>query len=183
MTMKFIALSGSTRRDSWNTRLLHAAAAAAPVGAEVAWAPDLATLPHFSEDIEAQALASGPVAAFVAAVHAADALLIATPEYNQSIPGALKNALDWLSRGAGADLIAGKPVGVAGATVGPWGTRLAQAHLRHVLGVVGLRVVGPSLFVAAAASRYDAETGHWDAALQARLQAWMAAVATAVRAA
>ena len=92
--MKLLALSGSTRRDSWNTRLLHAAAAAAPARAEVAWAPDLSALPHFGEDIEAQAFASGPVAAFVAAVHAADALLVATPEYNQSIPGTLKNALD-----------------------------------------------------------------------------------------
>ena len=89
--MKLLALSGSTRRDSWNTRLLHAAAAAAPARAEVAWAPDLSALPHFGEDIEAQAFASGPVAAFVAAVHAADALLVATPEYNQSIPGTLKN--------------------------------------------------------------------------------------------
>lgn len=177
--MKLLALSGSTRRDSWNTRLLHAAAAAAPARAEVAWAPDLSALPHFGEDLEAQAFASGPVAAFVAAVHAADALLVATPEYNQSIPGTLKNALDWLSRGADADRLAGKPVAVAGATVGPWGTRLAQAHLRHVLGVIGLRVVGPSLFVAGAASRWDAEAGRWDAALQARLQAWMDATVAA----
>ncbi|WP_238390213.1 NADPH-dependent FMN reductase [Pseudoxanthomonas daejeonensis] len=177
--MKLLALSGSTRRDSWNTRLLHAAAAAAPAGAEVARAPDLAALPHFSEDIEAEAFARGPVATFVAAVHAADVLLVATPEYNQSIPGTLKNALDWLSRGADADRLAGKPVAVAGATVGPWGTRLAQAHLRHVLGVIGLRVVGPGLFVAGAASRWEAETGRWDDALQVRLQAWLHEVAAA----
>lgn len=175
--MKLLVLSGSNRRDSWNIRLLRAAAAAAPARAEVAWAPELSAFPHFDEDIEAQAFSGGPVAAFVAAAHAADALLVATPEYNQSIPGTLKNALDWLSRDA--DHLAGKPVAVAGATVGPWGTRLAQAHLRHVLGVIGLRVVGPALFVANAASRWDAEAGRWDAALEARLQAWMDATVAA----
>lgn len=179
--MNLLALSGSSRRDGWNLRLLRAAAAAAPAGVALTLAPDLAGLPHFSEDLEPQAFADGPVARLVAAVHASDGLLIATPEYNQSLPGVLKNALDWLSRAPDATRLAGKPVAVAGATVGPWGTRLAQAHLRHVLGVLGLRVVGPALYVAAAASRYDPATDRWDDALHSRLQAWTQDVIAAMR--
>lgn len=89
-------------------------------------------------------------------MQAADGLLIATPEYNQSLPGVLKNVIDWLSRSDSAQGLAGKPVAVIGATTGPWGTRLAQAQLRQILiACQSLLLPGPALFVHAARGAFD----------------------------
>lgn len=181
--MRLVTLCGSTRRGSFNVRLLQAAADAAPDGLAIAHAPALDTLPHFSEDLEPDAWQTGPVAALAAAVRGGDGLLLATPEYNQSIPGVLKNALDWLSRHPGAPLLDGRPAALMGATVGPWGTRLAQAHLRHVLGTAGVAVFPRPLLVAMAPRHWLAgeggPPGSWDADLQARLRAWLEQLADA----
>src|SRR5690606_21767376 len=123
--MRLIALCGSTRRHSLNARLLDAASACAPPGLQIVHASPLATLPHLDEDTEEDAWREGPVAELARAVRASDGLLIATPEYNQSIPGVLKNALDWLSRHPQPGLLEGRRAALMGATVGPWGTRLA----------------------------------------------------------
>lgn len=170
--MRILAISGSSRRDSFNTRLLQAAADCMTGSATVQWAPPLVTLPYFNEDGEASLLQDAAVATFINAVADSDALMIATPEYNQSIPGVLKNALDWLSRAGPGVGLEHTPVAVMGATVGPWGTRLAQAHLRHVLGVIGMTLVGGPLYLAHAESRHEASGQQWDEPLQMQLKRW-----------
>jgi chromate reductase, NAD(P)H dehydrogenase (quinone) len=146
---RVLAIPGSLRAASFNRGLLHAAAEEAPAGMVIDVYDGLATIPLFDEDLE-QASGGGPesVALLRARVAAADGLLIATPEYNQSIPGVLKNAIDWLSRGAPDEVLAGKPIAVIGATAGPWGTRLAQSALRHTLyATESLVMPAPSMFV------------------------------------
>lgn len=155
-----LAIAGSLRRDSFNRRLLDAAAACAPEGMRVQRYDGLGELPMFDEDRESTALASGPVRALRDQVAAASALLIATPEYNQSIPGVLKNAIDWLSRPAPDEVLVGKPVALIGASAGRWGTRLAQAALRQVLfATESLVLTGPALYLANANTAFDAD-GH-----------------------
>ena len=152
-----LAISGSLRRDSWNRRLLVAASAIAPAHLRVELYDELAALPMFNEDDEDAAFLAGPVARLRARIAAADALLIATPEYNHSIPGVLKNALDWMSRPGARDVLVGKPVAVIGASSGRWGTRLAQAALRQVLNAT--EAVVPSsvaFYLGEAASAFDA---------------------------
>ena len=175
---RVLALAGSLRRASWNRHLLHAAALQAPAGMQVDVHDELAAVPLFDEDLEALDPA-GPagVQALRAAVAAADGVVIATPEYNQAIPGVLKNALDWLSRESPAgEVLAGKPVAVLGASSGPWGTRLAQASVRQVLHTCGALVMpAPSLFVARAAERFDAQGGLTDTATLQSLQSFLLA--------
>jgi chromate reductase len=151
-----LGISGSLRAGSFNRRLLELAAEVAPSEVAVTIEPALDALPLFDEDLE-RATGGGPaVHGLRARVRAADALLIATPEYNRSIPGGLKNAIDWLSRPGPDRVLAGKPVAVIGATTGPWGTRLAQSHLREVLAACEAQVVAtPALFVREAAARID----------------------------
>jgi chromate reductase len=153
-----LAIPGSLRRGSCNRMLLEAAAAHAPPGMALRLYDGLAAVSLFSEDVEAEATPAG-VRHLREHVAQADAVLIATPEYNQSIPGVLKNAIDWLSRGPEKVLI-GKPVAIAGATKGRWGTRLAQSHLRHVLYATEAVVMAqPSLFLAEAGRLFDS-AGH-----------------------
>jgi chromate reductase len=147
--MNVLAIPGSLRRDSRNRQLLQAAAACAPTGVSIHVHEHLASIPLFDEDVERAP--SGPPPAVVELrrrVDEADGLLIATPEYNQSIPGVLKNAIDWLSREAPHAVLAGKPVAVIGASGGRWGTRLAQSALRQVLFATESRVLpAPALYV------------------------------------
>jgi chromate reductase len=150
-----LALAGSLRRGSYNRLLLEAAAANAPPGMQLQVYEELASVPLFSEDVEAETVPVGAVQRLRERVSSADAVLIATPEYNQSIPGVLKNAIDWLSRPP-QEVLVGKPIAVIGASAGRWGTRLAQSHLRHVLyATEALVMPQPSLFVAGAASLFD----------------------------
>lgn len=167
---RVLCLPGSLRRDSWNRRLLLAAAAHAPDTLSLQLYDDLGDVPLFNEDIESGELAG--VEALRSAVAAADALLIATPEYNQSLPGVLKNALDWLSLdGPQGEVLHGKPIAVTGASSGPWGTRLAQTALRQVLHACGALVMPtPTLFVASAESRFHADGTLADEALAASLR-------------
>jgi chromate reductase len=145
--MRVLGISGSLRRASLNSALLRAAAERLPAGAELITFERLAAIPPYSEDAEA-----GPVPAAVAelrqAIRNADAVLIATPEYNHSLPGQLKNALDWASRPAGQSALNGKPAAAIGASKSMFGGVWAQAELRKVLGAMGGRVVEAELPVA-----------------------------------
>ena len=148
--LKVLGLAGSLRRNSLNKRLLMAAAACAPAHIEVELFDGLEEVPLFNEDIENDAIPG--VHSLWNAVAAADGMIIATPEYNQSLPGVTKNAIDWLSR-AQPDVLQGKPVGVLGATAGKWGTRLAQAGLRQPLVACGAWVMPePAIYLSQADS-------------------------------
>ncbi len=146
--MKVLAMPGSLRRGSYNRKLLVAAAACAPAGMSVDVVPHevLAAIPPFNQDVEALG-DPAPVVRLRDAVRAADGLLISTPEYNQSIPGVLKNLIDWLSRPRPDEVLIGKPAAVMGATTGPWGTRLAQGMVRQVLGSTECLVMPPGVAV------------------------------------
>lgn len=155
---RVLAIAGSLRRDSWNRRLLEAAAERAPAGMTVQVYRDLASIPVFDEDLERDN-GGGPEAIhrLRSEVIAADALLVATPEYNQSMPGALKNVIDWLSRPAPRPVLAGKPVAVIGASSGRWGTRLAQHAVRQALCATESRVMpAPALFLGGVERAFDA---------------------------
>lgn len=164
--MRILALSGSVRRDSYNTQLLRAAAELVPAGVELELYDELAALPPYDADTEP---APAAVANLRKRLAAADAVLIATPEYNGSIPGQLKNALDWASRPFPDNALRNKPVALTGASTGSYGAMWAQTDLRRVLGVVGGRVVGGELPVARAAEQFDAEGRLADPELRARL--------------
>ncbi|TQF77369.1 NAD(P)H-dependent oxidoreductase [Elioraea sp. Yellowstone] len=150
------AICGSLRSASWNRRLMDAAIARAPAALSIREVP-IGDLPLFNEDLERDPWPHAVLAAG-ASVRAADAVLIATPEYNASVPGPLKNALDWLSRrtSAGPAPLNGKPVAIIGATPGLMGTARAQAQLRQALQNLALPVLpGPNVFVTQAATRFD----------------------------
>jgi chromate reductase, NAD(P)H dehydrogenase (quinone) len=149
-----LGISGSLRRNSYNTALLRAAARALPGGVELARFGALADIPPFDEDLEREP-GPGAVRRLREAIASADALLIATPEYNASIPGQLKNALDWASRPFVANALRGKPVAVIGASTGPFGAVWAQAELRKVLRTIGARVVERELAIGAAQEAFD----------------------------
>lgn len=138
--MIVLGISGSLRGDSHNTRLLRAAGRELPDGAELRLFEGLREVPPYDEDDDRDP-APAAVARLRGAIAGADALLIATPEYNSSIPGQLKNALDWASRPRGASPLAFIPVAVIGASVGAFGAVWAQAELRKVLAASGARVV------------------------------------------
>jgi chromate reductase len=147
--MRVLAISGSLRRGSLNTALLRTAAERLPAGVEMVPFERLAEVPPFSEDAE---LAPAPdaVRALREAIRDADAVLFATPEYNHSLPGQLKNALDWASRPAGQSALKGKPVAAIGASKSLFGGVWAQAELRKVLAAMGGRVGEAELPVARA---------------------------------
>jgi len=137
--MRVLGISGSLRQDSHNTELLRAAATLLPSGVEFELYDGLRDVPPYDEDEE-----STPPAAVVRLrerIAAADAVLFATPEYNHSIPGALKNALDWVSRPYASNTLRGKPVAVIGASTGMFGAVWAQAELRKVAAALGARVI------------------------------------------
>jgi len=138
--MRVLGLSGSLRRDSHNRALLRAAAAELRPDAELVEWDRIAELPAYDEDLDT-ALAPEPVRALREAIAAADAILIATPEYNASLPGALKNALDWASRPHAVNPLRGKPAAVVGASTGLFGAVWAQAEARKVLATIGANVL------------------------------------------
>lgn len=175
---RVLGLAGSLRRGSYNRRLLDAAAELAPAGLIVSPYEDAAGLVPFNEDLEGPGGGPDEVRRLRQAVRRADALLIATPEYNQSLPGVLKNMLDWLSRPAPDEVLEGKPVSVIGASTGPWGTRLAQSSLRQVLHATGAHVLpGPALYLRDAARLFDPMGRLIDEPTRERLQAVLTALA------
>ncbi|HMJ02590.1 MAG TPA: NADPH-dependent FMN reductase [Conexibacter sp.] len=168
--MRVLGLSGSLRRGSHNRALLRAAAAALPTGVELVTWDRLAELPAYDEDLdEALGPALEPVRALRAAIAAADALLIATPEYNASLPGALKNALDWASRPYATNPLHGKPAAVVGASTGLFGAVWAQAEGRKVLAAIGADVLERELPVGQAQEAFDAGGRLRDPELRAAL--------------
>lgn len=179
--MRLLGIAGSVRDGSHNRRLLEAAAAAAPAGVELEIVEQLAALPHYSEDLDVDP-APAPVRDLRAAVAAADGLLIATPEYNGSIPGVLKNALDWLSRPWERHALRGKPVAVAGASTGLFGAVWAQAEVRRVLAHVGARVVDRELPFGQADGAFAPDGGLRDEAHAAALRDLVAALVAQARA-
>ncbi len=151
--MRILGITGSLRRDSYNHALLREAAERLPAGAEWSEFDRLGEIPPFDADVE-EIGAPESVEALRQAMRDADAVLIATPEYNHSIPGFLKNALDWASRPAGQSALTGTPAAVIGASTGMFGAVWAQAETRKVLGALGGRVVERELPVAGAADLY-----------------------------
>jgi chromate reductase, NAD(P)H dehydrogenase (quinone) len=149
--MQILGIPGSLRAGSHNRRLLQLAAENLPDGVDFAVWEGLRDLPAYDEDEEGTPPLS--VVAFRTAVAAADAILVATPEYNGSIPGALKNALDWGSRPRGTAAFRGKPVAVIGASTGSFGGVWAQAETKKILGLMGSRVVDADLSVGKAHER------------------------------
>jgi chromate reductase len=154
--MRILGISGSLRKDSHNTRLLDAAGALLPDDVELVRYENLKEVPPFDEDDEL-ADPHPQVARLRREIAAADGLLIATPEYNSSLPGQLKNALDWASRPLGTAALRNKNVAVIGASTSMFGAVWAQAEARKVLSASGARVIDRELPVAGAADQFDAD--------------------------
>src|SRR5437764_4910627 len=142
--MRVLGISGSLRRDSHNTELLRAAASQLPSGVEFELYDGLRDIPPYDEDVR-ESGEHPAVTDLKERIAAADAVLFATPEYNHSIPGQLKNAMDWVSRPLADTPLKGKPVAVIGASTGMFGAVWAQAELRKVLGAIGARVLDREL--------------------------------------
>lgn len=152
---KVLGISGSLRAGSFNRATLRAAQELAPAGMTIE-AFDIAEIPLYNEDVRAKGFPA-PVEALRAAIKSADGLLIVTPEYNYSIPGVLKNAIDWASRPP-EQPFDGKPIALMGAAAGALGTARAQYHLRQVFVFMNAHILNrPEVFIGAAATKFDAE--------------------------
>ena len=178
--MRILGISGSLRRGSHNTRLLRGLRSLLPTGVELDVFEELAAIPPYSEDDEHTWPEA--VASLRAAVTTADAVLVVTPEYNGSIPGQLKNALDWVSRPLAKNPLRGKPVAVVGASAGAFGAVWAQAELRKILGAIGARVVDGEVAVGRAADRFDADGRLVDDEVRAQLVEVLGALLAETRA-
>ncbi len=147
--MRILAVSGSLRHDSYNTALLREAAKLAPAGVEVEPWEGIGDLPIYDQDLDGDDVPES-VRRLREAWSSADAILFSTPEYNGSVPGGLKNAVDWASRPKGEAALLNRTVAVVGASSGQFGALWAQQDLRRVLGIAGARVVGQELPVSRA---------------------------------
>jgi chromate reductase len=152
--MKILGISGSLRRGSYNTSLLGAAAGLLPADVEFELWGGLKEVPPYDEDDDTEE-APAAAAALREAIAGADAVLFATPEYNSSVPGQLKNAIDWVSRPLATNPLRNKPVAVVGASTGAFGAVWSQGELRKVLAATGARVVEGEVAVGHAPSRFD----------------------------
>ena len=172
--MRILGVSGSLRADSLNTQLLRLAAEELPDGVELELYRELASIPPFDQDLVD--LAPDVVDRLKEAVAGADAILVATPEFNGSIPGQLKNAIDWVSRPLSDNPARGKPAAVIGASTSSFGGIWAQRELKKVLGILGTRVLDVELPVAKADQRLDDPDLELRAELAAVVDALVAAV-------
>lgn len=153
--IRVLGFAGSLRQGSYNRALLRAAQQLTPPGMTLEVA-DLTPLPLYNEDLSTEGFPEA-VRAFREAITAADALLIATPEYNYSVPGVLKNAIDWASRPPDVPLY-GKPAAIMGATPSLWGTVRAQLHLRQIFVYTNtLPLNKPEVLIAGAGAKFDEE--------------------------
>jgi chromate reductase len=178
--MKVLGISGSLRSDSHNGKLLRAAAELFPNDVEVEIWDGLRDVPPYDEDDDG-AEAPAAVARLRTAIAGADGLFFATPEYNSSIPGVLKNALDWASRPKASAALMNKPAAVVGASTGAFGAVWAQAELRKVLAATGARVVEGELALGHAHERFDEGGQLADANLLEELQEVVDALIAEVR--
>jgi chromate reductase len=165
--MRILGIAGSLRRGSHNRRLLRAAAHTLPSGVELVEWEGLADIPAFDEDLETTPPAV--VQAFLDEIERADGVLIATPEYNASVPGALKNALDWASRPFPDNVLKGKPMAVVGASTGLFGAVWAQAEVRKALKASGAHVLESELPVGMADGAFADDDRLQEPDLQERL--------------
>lgn len=156
MAYTIAVVVGSLRKDSFNRRFAHALAALAPDDFVMTEAP-IGALPLYDQD--ADATPSDPVTHFRSQIAAADGVVFVTPEYNRSVPGVLKNAIDQGSRPYGRSVWAGKPAGIVGVSIGAIGAALAQQHLRTILAFLDMPTLGqPEAFIQQKDGLYD-ETG------------------------
>lgn len=176
---KVAVVVGSLRKDSINRRLAQAVCKLAP--AELVFKPvEIGDLPLYNQDDDRNPHPA--VRRLKSEIGASDALLFVTPEYNRSIPGVLKNAIDHASRPYGQNSWAGKPAAVIGASVGAAGTAMAQQHLRNVLAYLDVQTLGqPEVFIHATAELFDAEGGIANAGTRAFLQGFVERYASWVR--
>jgi len=176
---RILGISGSLRRDSHNTSLLRAAAQAAAPDVQFELYDRLKEVPPYDEDDDVYPRPAS-VARLNQAIATADAVLFATPEYNASIPGQLKNAIDWVSRPVATNVLRNKPVAVVGGSTGAFGAVWAQAELRKVLAALGARVLDVELPVPHAHTRFD-ERGLSDDEIRASLAETVEALAAETR--
>ena len=175
-----LGLSGSLRSASFNTSLLRAAVDLVPEGVTLE-AETLAGVPLYDGDLEAREGLPARVRHLQARLAAADGLLLVTPEYNNGIPGVFKNAIDWMSRGEGLGLFAGKPVAVIGASPGPFGTILSQNHWLPVLRTLRTRPwLEGRLMVSRAGGVFDATGTLTDDATRDKLREFLAGFAASL---
>jgi chromate reductase len=177
---RILGISGSLRRDSHNTNLLRAAAEAAGPDIEFGLYDGLKEIPPYDEDDDVHPRPES-VARLNEAIAAADAVFFSTPEYNSSIPGQLKNAIDWVSRPVATNALRNKPVAVVGASTGGFGAVWAQAELRKVLAALGARVLDLELAVPHAHTRFE-DGGLTDDEIRTRLEEAIEALADEARA-
>lgn len=178
--VRVLGIAGSLRTESYNRALLRAAGEVLPSGAELELWDGLAALPAYDERLDGDAAPPG-VRELRTAIGDADALLIATPEYNAGMPGLLKNALDWASRPWQAHPLLDKPVAVVGASTGSYGAVWAQADVRRVAAHVGARVVDRELPVGKASEAFDERGALRDAGQAAALAALLEQLALEAR--
>lgn len=165
--MNVLVLVGSLRADSLNRRLADVALSHLPTGAHAVVWPGLAELPHYNEELDGESVPAA-AAELRAAVRDADALLVVTPEFNGSLPGALKNAIDWMSRPRGASALAGLPAGVLAASPSPRGAQWAREDAVRILRVAGAAALDDTVGVGDAYAAF-ADTGLVDAELDAAI--------------
>jgi len=177
--VRILAISGSLRDDSHNTELLRAAAAVAPDGVELDLFDGLKDVPPYDADDDVPGDQPFAVGRFKGALREADAVLISTPEYNSSIPGVLKNALDWASRPLVESPVRNKPVAVLSSSTGMFGGVWAAAETRKVLGALGARTLEDTVSVPKADQRLAEGV---DATLRDELRTVVSALAAAVEA-
>jgi chromate reductase len=178
--MRVLAISGSLRAASHNTALLRAASGLAPDGVEVDLYEGLELLPPYNEDHDTDE-PPVEVARLRDAIARADAVLFATPEYNGSVPGQLKNTVDWASRPHRQAALWGKPVGVVGASMSEYGALWAQDHLRKALGIAGARVADVELALGKAHERITPDGELTDIQAREQLSAVVAELSMAAR--
>jgi chromate reductase, NAD(P)H dehydrogenase (quinone) len=167
--MNVLAISGSLRSDSLNTKVLLAARELADGEVDLELYDGLKQIPPYDQEDDVEP-APAAVAELRSAIAGADAILFSTPEYNSSIPGQLKNALDWASRPLATNPLRNKPVAVVGASTGAFGAVWAQAELRKVLSATGARVTPSELAVGHAAQKFDEDGRLNDEAIAEQLR-------------
>lgn len=177
-----IGLSGSTRRGSFNSSLLRALAAAAPQDAQVR-IESIAAIPLYNGDEEAEHGVPEPVARLKDAIASANGMLLVTPEYNNSVPGVAKNAIDWCTRPPGdvPRVFGGKPVAIAGASPGGFGTVLSQNAWLPVFRTLGANLYTGKLLVSRAGAVFDANGNLTDAAVKESVAKFMTGFVAYVR--